>query len=203
MIYGVMVTYNDWPMIQRSIGSIYNKVDKIIVVDGRYSDFPIISNSDFSTDGTISYLSKLEKVDLILQEGLIEPDKRNLYLVGEAGDWYVHLDSDEEWVGDIDLPKADMLVSWLKRERQKQFMKRVRLFRHVEGLHYEGKHYWLKDGGGNTFALLDKPGEKYKAAETDKVKIIHHENERDAERLSAKKQYYKKLYKREGRIRET
>jgi hypothetical protein len=202
-LYGVLITYNDWPFIQRAVESIYNRVDRIIAVDGRFKDFPLIGDSDFSTDGTREYLLSLEKVQLACVSGVGEIEKRNFYLVGDVGDWYLHLDADEEWKGLVKPPKdADMLIHWLQREKPIQHMKRVRLFRHVPGLHYEGKHYWLRDGNGNTFSLLDRPGKKYRAAETEQLKIIHHELKRDGERQSAKRKYYKQLIKKEGRIKE-
>lgn len=201
MLYGVLITYNDMPHIKTTIESIYDKVDMIVAVDGRFLDFP--SNADCSTDGTIEYLRSLDKVSLVIAEGKTEVEKRNLYLVGSVGDWYLHLDADEEWVGDVKWePDVDMMISTLRRKKPKQFMDRIRLFRHVEGLHYDKKHYWLFDSHQRTFAILDKPGQGYKAGRHDGVKIIHHEDVRTPERMSEKKQYYRALCKIENRIRE-
>jgi hypothetical protein len=69
-------------------------------------------------------------------------------------------------------------------------------------LHYEKKHYWLHDGDGNTYALLESAGSKYKADEIKGALILHHEDQRPADRQSKKKQYYKVLRKRENPIRE-
>jgi len=87
-------------------------------------------------------------------------------------------------------------------------MERVRLFRHVPGLHYAGKHYILKDGQGRTFALLDKVGNAYKGVkikgnEFEGSVIKHHDHERDGVRQSRKKTYYRKhLSPRERKIQE-
>lgn len=204
VLYGVLITYNDASSIKTAIESIYDKVNAIIAVDGRFKDFPQIGGLDYSTDGTLEYLRSIDKVSLIMQTGLSEVDKRNLYLVGSQDDWYVHLDADEEWLGDIDIPKeADMQIAWMQRPTPRHFLKRIRLFRHVPGLHYENKHYWLKDKNGHTFALLDKPGNKYKAETLQTVKLYHDEESRNVERVSAKRRYYKVLSKFENRIRES
>ncbi len=208
MLYGVMVTYNDIPMVKRAIESIYDHVDQIIAVDGRFNDFP--GDTDVSTDGTIEYLRSLDKVTLVVATGMDEIEKRNLYLVGDRNDWYLQLDADEEWTGDPPHPPddADACIVPLHRDRPQHDMARVRLFRHVPGLHYKHKHYWLKDGQGRTFALLDKVGNAYKGVkikgnEHSGSRIKHHDQERDGVRQSRKKTYYRKhLSPRERRIQE-
>lgn len=201
IIRGVIITFDDWPTIQQTIESIYNLVDEIIAVDGRYIDFP--GACDFSTDGTLDYLRNIDKVRLINAYGLTEVEKRNQYLVGSEGDIYLHLDADETWEGPAELPEgADMGISMLHQLKSGHMNgKRIRLFRHVEGLHYDKKHYWLHDGQGKTFALLDKPGNAYTAVPIE-GKIIHHDIDRPGERTVVKKQYYRTLVRRENPIRE-
>jgi hypothetical protein len=200
MIHGVLVCYNDYPLIKKAVESILQFTGSIIAVDGRYSDFP--GDTDYSTDGTTEYLESVDKVRVIYAAGLQEVEKRNQYLIGEVGDWYVHLDADEEWVGPLEIPDTDMGIVKLRRSVPQHYMDRVRLFRHVEGLRYEGKHYWLRDGEGRTFALLEKPGDNYLAAMLDNNLIIHHGEQRTPERMAAKRRYYKILTKRENPIRE-
>lgn len=204
MLYGVIITYDDFPHIRTTVESIEDKVDEIIAVDGRFRDFP--GDNDYSTDGTLEYLYSVPKVRVVLATGLSEVEKRNVYLVGTEGDWYLHLDADEEWKGAVQLPDADMLIALMKVNasihKRYPLMKRIRLFRHVRGLHYEKKHYWLHDEAGRTFALIDRPGNSYKAEMTTDVKMIHHERERSPERHEMKRRYYRGLYKREMRIKE-
>jgi hypothetical protein len=151
---------------------------------------------------------------------LSEVEKRNKYLIGDVGDWYLHLDADEEWVGDICIPNADMQIAWMSREKEQRYTdnmkrwvdehkryvpnncKRIRLFKHVPGLHYEGKHYWLRDVEGKTFSLLDRPGSNYSYELVKEIKLIHHENVRTLERHRLKKRYYRELCKIENKIRE-
>ncbi len=199
----VMITYNDMPVIQKAVESVKDKVDEIIAVDGRFKDFPQMGGSDLSTDGTIEYLMSVKNCRLLLYPNLDEVQKRNKYLIGDLGDWYLHLDTDEELIGDIIIPEdADMLIMLLERRKPKQFMKRVRLFRHVEGLHYDKKHYWLMDGQGRTFALLDKPGKAYRGVYEGSRTMIYHNEERDHERMMLKRKYYRVLQARESRFRE-
>jgi len=195
-----MVTYNDWPLVKRAVESLIDKVDAIIAVDGRYSAFP--GDTQYSTDGTLEYLGSLNKVSLVLSPPLTEVEKRNLYLVGSGGDWYLHLDADEELVGSFTLPDTDIGIMELHRSYPIRIIQRARLFRHVPGIHYEGKHYWLKDKNGNTYCLLDKAGSKYSASPIEGCKIVHYDEERPPERQRDKKQYYRWLSPRENRIEE-
>jgi len=140
---------------------------------------------------------------IIFASGLQELEKRNRYIVGSVGDWYLHLDADEEWTGPLEIPKADMGIVKLERSIPIHMMDRVRLFRHVQGLHYAKKHYWLHDSKERTFALLEKPGNHYKGKRLEKNLIVHYGEDRLPERVSAKRKYYRVLSKRESPIKET
>lgn len=203
MIRGTIICYNDFGTIQATVESMLPHVDEIIAVDGKYSDFAQLYDSDFSADGTLEYLKNVDKVKIIYAAGLYEVDKRNKYLEGlKEGDWVLHLDADEVWEGPCDIPLADMGISMLHQLRSGHMNgKRIRLFRHAEGLHYADKHYWLKDGQGRTFALLEKPGESYVGVPIE-GKIIHHDIDRPPERTMPKRAYYRLLTKRENPIRE-
>lgn len=197
----VLICYNDIETIERCITSIYDLVDEIVAVDGKYIDFPI--GPDYSDDGTLEYLESLDKVKVIRASGLQEVEKRNVYLEGlKEGDWFLHLDADEEWVGSLEVPDADMGIIRLRRSQPQHVMNRVRFFRFIEGLHYAKKHYWLFDSEDKTFSLLEKPGDNYTAWHMRDNTILHHGYERSIERIWAKKNYYKVLSKRENPIRE-
>ena len=198
-----MITYNDWPTVKQTCESLRPLVDQLICVDGRYVDFGQINDSDLSTDGTLEYLESLDDVVVIEAPLLDEVHKRNCYLIGNAGDWYLHLDADEVWHGPLTLPDADMGFTPLKWRKTGNWMQRVRLFRHVDGIHYEGKHYWLKDGEGRTFARLEKPGNAYTAAKLPAENWIEHfDEDRPPERQTDKRTYFKKLTAIENAIRE-
>lgn len=198
----MIICYNDYGTIQKTVESIYDFCDEIICVDGKYSDFTQLYDSDFSADGTLEYLKNVDKVRIIYAANLLEVDKRNKYLEGlKEGDWVFHLDADEVWEGPCEIPLADMGISQLTQLRSGHMDgKRIRLFKYV-GQFYADKHYWLKDGQGRTFALLEKPGESYVGVPIE-GKIIHHDIDRPPERTMPKRAYYRILMKREGPIRE-
>jgi len=201
MLRLVLVSYNDYPLIVRCIESV-PWVDEIVAVDGRYIDYPLGPMQ--SNDGTLEYLESIDKVEVIRAAGLQEIDKRNKYLVGEIGDWYLHLDADEEWVGGppvID-PEVDAYIIDFHRPYPIRKMDRVRLFKHIKGLHYAKKHYWLHDSNGVTFALLQQVGRAYRGARLEGVHIDHHELERSPERQRDRKIYYNILSRRENQIEE-
>ncbi len=196
----VMITYNDMSLIQQAIESVLHLVDEAVVVDGRFEDFPQLDGSDVSTDGTLEYLDGFRNVHVIEAPNLSEVHKRNCYLVGCVGDWYLHLDADEVWEGPVpDRKCVDAFVSDFYREHPMYKIPRVRLFRHVDGLHYADKHYWLKDGNENTFALLGNVGQSYRAAHGG---VIRHQTGRTRIRNSAKARYYRILRAREDKIKE-
>lgn len=72
MLVATIVTYNDMPLIKDCIESVRNKVDRIVVVDGKYRDFP--GEENFSTDGTLEYLSGLN-IEILFSYGLDEVEK--------------------------------------------------------------------------------------------------------------------------------
>lgn len=201
-VYGVINCYNDWPLIEAAVSSISHLVDLIVAVDGRYSDFEQINGSDISTDGTLEYLERHNDVHISIVPNLSEVHKRNCYLMGQPGDYYLQLDADEVWHGPLEIPDADMGIVRLKWRKTGNWMDRVRLWRHVPGQHYEGKHYILKDDDGRTFARLEKPGKSYSAARLEKNWIEHFDEDRPPQRQTLKRTYYRTLVKRENQIME-
>jgi hypothetical protein len=205
VIYGVMVTYNDMPVIESAVRSIASFVDEVIAIDGRYRDFP--GDGWYSTDGTLEYLKEagayISKVS-----HLDEVRKRNCYLVGQPGDWYLHLDADEVWhgpfprPGDFDAAVVTVHPGNLPVHRADPRMERIRFFCHVPGLHYDEKHYWLKDASEQTFALLSRTGRAYRSTRFDEGHIVHNPGNRSSSRVVSKDEYYNILRLRENQIRE-
>jgi len=202
MLRLVMVCYCDYPLVCKAVESV-PFVDEIFCVDGRYIDYPLGPMQ--SNDGTLEYLQSIDKVNLLLRPGFTEIDKRNEYLIGGEGDWYLHLDADEEWVGPAPVidPEVDAYIIDFHRPYPIRKMDRVRLFKHVKGLHYAKKHYWLHDEQGVTFALLQQVGRAYRGTRLEGVYIDHHELERSPERQRDRKIYYNVLSRRENQIEES
>jgi hypothetical protein len=202
----VLVTYDDMPLIEKCISSVIDYVDGIIAVDGIFKDFPHNNGEPgYSTDGTLKYLSSLDKeVALIVMPDLEEVEKRNQYLIGQEGDWYLHLDADE-WVENpevlSELPDTDVLFCPMLREGDGALHYYPRVFKHVEGLHYEGLHYHLVDGSSSLYADIHHVGDDYRI-ERFPLMIKHNRDGRDPERLKRKAIYYKTLTTREKQVKE-
>lgn len=202
MIIGVMSTYNDNQFIERALSSLSKVTDKIVVVDGRYSEFPC--EGDISTDGTLELARKYAEV--IISEPCSEPEKRSKYFIGKEGDIYFQLDADEE----IELGTKSTIFKKMKNcdigivkiysGKTGVSFRRARLFKHINGMRYAGLHYRLVDGEGKTYAVLDRAGEGYKDCHLDIV-IRHNNYFRPSDRKKAKSIYYSYLTSHEEEVK--
>ncbi len=198
MLVATIVTYNDMPLIKDCIESVRNKVDRIVVVDGKYRDFP--GEENYSTDGTLEYLSGLN-IEILFSYGLDEVEKRNCYLNElKDGDICLNIDSDEMLVGDIPELTTDIGVvhigEWGDRRRHRRTN---RFFKYHKGMYYWGTHKMILDRG-KLFANLDRVG-NYSFKETG-MEFLHNNHLRSPERKKDKKKYYEILVRREARINE-
>lgn len=94
-----LIHYNDLQSMKRTIESIYDHVDYIIAVDGKFS---LREGEDYSTDGSTEYLQSLEKVIIKKFTGY-EHDKRNIYMEEATklkADAVLIIDTDEYLEGD-------------------------------------------------------------------------------------------------------
>ena len=200
MLVATIVTYNDWPLIKDCIESIYNKVDRIIAIDGKYMDFPGISN--ISTDGTLEYLSGLSKIETIIATNLDEVTKRNLYLSFlDEGDICLNIDTDEVLTGSIPELKTDIGIIMIGEQGDRRRHRRsIRFFKYRHGLHYWGKHTLVLDKDDNLFAHLDKYGKNYTAEKITSFEFLHNNHKRSYDRVINKSKYYKILMAREAKV---
>jgi len=205
MLNLVLITYNDMPLVQKCIESCIEYVDRLIVVDGVFRDFPQ-GDKPYSTDGTFEYIIGLNcaaEKEVLVIPGLTEVEKRNQYLIGDPGDWYLHLDADE-WVKNPEVLKElpeDADVAWCEMHWTNGFHRYARLFRAVDGLHYRGLHYRLVDGDNNLVADIENTGDKYRRTPFP-LCIWHDKDLRDADRQRRKKAYYKVLTAQEHEVKE-
>ena len=89
-----LIHYNDLESMKRTIDSIYDHVDCIIAVDGKFS---LREGEDYSSDGSTEYLQSLEKIIIKKFTGY-EHDKRNIYMEEATrlkADAVLIIDSDE------------------------------------------------------------------------------------------------------------
>ena len=200
MLVATLVTYNDMPLIRDCIKSIYDKVDRIIAIDGKYLDFP--GKVKLSDDGTIQYLEGLKKVEIINAVDLDEVAKRNCYLNELAdGDICLNIDTDEVLNGNIPKLESDIGIIMIGEQGDRRRHRcSIRFFRYRQGLHYWGKHTLILDSNGNLFAHLDKYGKNYTAEKITSFEFLHNNHKRDYNRVINKGKYYKILMAREAKI---
>jgi hypothetical protein len=104
-IYACYIVYNEADKIAISLNSILPYVDKVIIVDGAFENFPHIVPQ--STDGTKEVAEKICGNKLIWvncsKAWISEGAKRNEYLKYiPEGAWFYILDADTIWYGDIE-----------------------------------------------------------------------------------------------------
>jgi len=196
MLIATIITYNDWPLIKSTIESIKDKVDKIIVIDGRYRDFPGKCNT--STDGTLEYLNTIDNARVICVAGFNELGKRNEYLKHvKDGDTIINIDSDEVFHGDMCELKSDFGIINLHDKRHIQD-RASRFFKFREGMEYRYVHFTLyyNDRQINTLYKVINPEFSF-----ERISSFYFEHEwykRDEVRRYNKELYYKKLRKAEA-----
>ena len=201
MLIATITTYNDMPLIKDCIKSVIDKVDKIVVIDGRFKDFP--GSSSISTDGTIQYLSGMDKIEIMVVTDLDEVEKRNVYLgFLDDGDICLNIDADEVLITGLPKLTADIGIIQVGEKGDKQrHIRSNRFFRFRKGLHYWGTHKMLLDKDGRLFANLQRVGTSYTSQKT-KVEFLHNNHMRDYNRIKDKKVYYQILMKREAKVNE-
>lgn len=152
MIQSCTICYNDGPnLIKDCLNSVKNKVDKILVIDGVFQNFPRKESEKIqSTDGTLEVAKELADTVIETKEPWInQMNKRNAYLTLEStNDYYFILDADERLEGELpkDLTKdfyGIKIIDPRIPESVQANNYQVRLFRHQTGLKYKKKHSWL------------------------------------------------------------
>ena len=202
MIVACIITYNDIETIEDCINSVKNAVDRIVIVDGKYRDFP--GEYECSTDGTAEYIGSIAgdcKLTFRFVARLDEVAKRNVYLTYlKDGDVCLNLDADEILTGNIPNLTADIGIvrvgEWGDRRRHRRTN---RFFRYRTGLHYWGTHKLILDAEGRVFANLDHTGD-YTHQLVTEFELLHRNDLRSDERKADKKEYYKILMAREAKV---
>lgn len=196
MIVGCISFYDDdLALLEGALTSLRRYTDKIIAVDGKYSEFP--SESLLSNDVVRNFV--IERVDELVSVSkvMFEWEKRNLYLRGEEGDWYLVLDGDEELEGELpaitDLNKTDYLLSVYDEDWHIPSYT-VRFFKHEKDKRYFRVHSTLWKGDKlihpDTLDVLDG------------IRIIHKRNSRNDTRKLCKGEWKKRGWALEQEVRE-
>lgn len=180
-----MNVYTEERMLPGCLESIETVVDRIVVVDGAYECFPYPPGIPYSTDATLD-IARCYGAQIIEcpQEAWVDqPKKRSAYLVGEAGDWYLHIDADERFVGRLPAPgdldptrTYKMRVVW---SRQPMSIWAMRLFPHLPDMRYHGSHNALWSGD----RLIGRTREAFPI---ESARFVHLRDQRSPERLKLK-----------------
>jgi hypothetical protein len=183
-------------------------VDLIVYVDGAYPDFPSYDpKTSASVDGSLE--TAREFADVILHgkrraNGTYEPwdemAKRNAYLTGDVGDYYLVVDADEIIEGKTPGSKPEIDKALLATRpdwkiniftEQKIDWPLHRLFTHRPGIHYRGAHECVHVGP--EFIHPERlPKDTFPG-----IRLVHKRTDRPGERNERKGVYYDKLVSKE------
>ena len=104
-LIAVYQIWNESQYLEESLKSIRDKVDLIVIVDGAFKKFR--HKVPWSTDGTIEIAKRY--VDILIETKKPwknEVTKRNQYLIGKPGDFYLVMGGHEMWSGNLTPPFA-------------------------------------------------------------------------------------------------
>ncbi len=195
MIISVISGYQDAEFLENAINSVIGMSDRIIYVDGRYVQFGGDNAPVASIDGSISLARSLgaEVVECGNIPWESQVYKRNQYLLGEEGDYYLMIDADEEFEGKLEFGN-DIAYRIFQVDKQKNIsIPWIRLFRHTKTLKYYGAHN-----------ILWNNGKIIREEETNilfSCKINHYYFKRTKERINQRQQYYGLQYDLEKEFR--
>jgi len=189
-------------MLPGCLESLEGQVDRVVVVDGAYADFP--HDRPYSTDETreIARCYGAEWIGCPRVGGAFrawrdEVEKRNAYLVGEEGDWYFQIDADERLVGRIAERRDGALYSLMVCRGDGRTAWAQRIFQQRGDTRYEGTHYAVWRDGDLLRARTD-----WVRIPARQARLVHLTHLRDVERQRAKRAYRKEMVRRERGYRE-
>lgn len=186
-----VIAYNEEDLLPGCLDSLQGKVSRIVVVDGRYKDFP--GEGGPSTDGTRDIALSYDNVSFIPSPDgawVNEITKRNAYLVGNEGDWYFVIDADEVLL--TPLPRPDQLPPGALSYQVKLTMRdtktwMARLFRHRGRMEHRGCLDCL-------FSDDELISSRQTTPKLASVELLHRQPLRSAERRLHKNAYTHRMY---------
>lgn len=209
MLWATINIYNDNAFLAAMLTSIKDHVDGLIVVDGAYTSYLkhfrefVPKATAWSNDGTIEILNAFkDKPETRLYRTKDEATtwenqvvKRN-FMINKVpnGDYFLGIDSDEMFMGDIQeyLEKfyesgciAAQMPLYNPGLQDDRVVPRwhPRIFKKVEGMHYEGTHWHLRDKQGRIIE------ETYPMFWSDLAAIVHFKSFKDQSRLIPHQNY--------------
>jgi hypothetical protein len=151
-LIAIVIAYNEERMLPGCLQSVQDVVDRMVVVDGAYQHFPHPDGRFESTDSTPAIAGCYGAEFVRCPDGgwPTQVKKRTACLLGNEGDWYLHIDADERLKGNMpplaELPQGcsyRMSVVWAEGAFKPWA---VRLFQHQGRMEYRGAHCALFSG---------------------------------------------------------
>lgn len=193
-----MIAYNEEKLLPQCLDSIVDKVDEIVVVEGRIKEFP--GKGARSTDRTIEIVKDYGATVITQPTPWIdEPTMRNKYLVGKEGDWYLFIDADEKCMTGLpdiaDFPAGIIAYSVnIKMISAPVEGWRPRIFRHTGQMEYRKIH----DALFSDNKLISRLQETTKLYS---IWFAHYQMARGEQRRQKKTVYYTDGYEHEADYR--
>lgn len=189
-IAAIINVYEDAEFVERTLRSIEDIADKIIVADGAYKKYPY-GNSAISMDGTRNIVQ--EYADLFFSCGINQPweseeHKRNTLLAAVPQGWYaLRIDADEEiekFDESILERKEDVFLCTIKEYTSPDNVRRERSISAV----FKPGHDWFYKQNDALFKG-SKSITNLKRVQTDQIVFGHHPYARNDERLDERAEY--------------
>jgi glycosyltransferase involved in cell wall biosynthesis len=200
MIISVTIAYNEELMLPGCLESVRGLVDRMLVVDGAYALFP--HEDPESTDATREIAAAYGAEVIRCPQAGGKPrawrtqmEKRNAYLQGRDGDWYLMIDADERYRGQLPAMVDGVDYAFRVQTRELRWAWVVRLWQHRGWTRYEGAHN-----------ALWRDGELRRLEHAERVPpetawLEHLSHLRGAERLRDKAAWLPERYAREAEYR--
>lgn len=189
-VIACVIAFNEERMLPGCLESLQGQVDRIVVVDGAFAHFPYEEPTSVDATREIAQAYGAEWIDCPDDEDgyprawQTQVEKRSAYLIGEEGDWYLHVDADERLIGMLPVPEDGEHYAFLINTRDGRASWVIRLFQHRGRMRYEGSHnaVWSDE------RLVHLAGAVRVGAE--ECRLVHLSHLRDEERQLAKRRYY-------------
>jgi hypothetical protein len=170
-IYNV---YNEEQTIKDSISTIIDYVDEVHVYDGAWAPYDYVPFR--STDRTQQIVEALgPKIKFFETERLYgsQWEKRSVSLSGlNDGDYFIWLDGDEmvlnpKFLVSLDYGLFDIAWAYTLSNIYDSPYATPRVIRYVEGMHYDGKHFWIVDNNKNIIVTHHEYSSEYRSIDVN------------------------------------
>ena len=195
-----VIVFDEEGMIEGCLDSLAGKVDRAVVVDGAYADFPHEHPDGHSTDRTVEIALEYG-AEVIMPPAGGWPDecvKRTACFRGseEEGDYYLFLDADERLIGELprDLTEPAYMIG-LRRDAPHALPFPIpRVVRHQDSLEV-GPGHWVYRVNG------ERVNDPLECQTLEGCHIVHLQSKRSEARTRLKQVYYARLWVRESSAR--